>query len=190
MTTITLEPGMKYDKTTLSRIEARTVQNTFLDMGCDYIEGLECLKIAEDAHELGLHVPLNKAQRALAAAVVKTSPYVYFLVAKDCGLVKIGKTKRPRQRFQNIQSGCPHDLAPAACVRAPEAMESALHKIHADSARRGEWFALSEGIVASIKAAQAGPASLVLHAMERGAAFGENLSEQDVKKVLDSYSKT
>jgi hypothetical protein len=82
------------------------------------------------------------------AAGVKVSrlPIVYALKTEGFEHVKIGKTCSPKQRFINIQSGCPFELTLWMTIRTPKAdeIERVLHQKLKHCRTRGEWFSPSE----------------------------------------------
>jgi hypothetical protein len=70
---------------------------------------------------------------------------VYVLRA-DNGLVKIGQTKRPKDRFRTFNTGLPYDLE---CIHLIEhndflELEVYLHSRFERNRVRGEWFRLSD----------------------------------------------
>lgn len=77
---------------------------------------------------------------------VSRLPMVYILTTRNFEYIKIGKTKSPKQRFINIQSGCPFELFLWLCIRTPlpAQVEMELHKIMRHCQTRGEWFTPDE----------------------------------------------
>lgn len=73
---------------------------------------------------------------------IRKLPMVYVLATHDFGYIKVGKTKSPKQRFINIQSGCPFDLNLWLAVRTPKEseIEKTVHLRLAHCHLRGEWF--------------------------------------------------
>lgn len=78
---------------------------------------------------------------------VVTLPMVYILATSGFEHIKIGKTISPKQRFINIQSGCPFSLSLWASIRTPsaDAIEKVLHEKLSHCRTRGEWFRPSGG---------------------------------------------
>lgn len=76
---------------------------------------------------------------------VSRLPMVYALTTAGFEYVKIGKTGTPKQRFINIQSGCPFDLSLWMSIRTPMAdeIEKVLHGKMKHCRTRGEWFSPS-----------------------------------------------
>jgi hypothetical protein len=73
---------------------------------------------------------------------ISKMPMVYALSTYDLGYIKIGMTKNLKQRFSNIQSGCPFNLTPWLAIRCPTPapIEKDLHKLMSHCRLRGEWF--------------------------------------------------
>lgn len=76
------------------------------------------------------------------ATKISQLPMVYVLATQGLEHIKIGKTKSPKQRFINIQSGCPFNLSLWMAIRTPAAdeIEKALHQKMKHCRTRGEWF--------------------------------------------------
>lgn len=73
-------------------------------------------------------------------------PMVYILATHNFKYLKIGMSKSPKQRFENIQSGCPFDLYLWMSIRTPipKQVESFLLEKYKEFKLRGEWFSLEE----------------------------------------------
>jgi len=73
-----------------------------------------------------------------------TFKYVYVLYAPDVNRVKIGMSKRPIKRMDDIELSCPIDLEPILIVGVYHKMasniECMLHKAWRRYNWRGEWF--------------------------------------------------
>lgn len=69
---------------------------------------------------------------------------VYFLHAKDVGLVKVGRTKSLRRRVSQLQTGCPYDISLIGAVKGGRITEKFLHSRLASVRVRGEWFKADE----------------------------------------------
>jgi len=71
-------------------------------------------------------------------------PMVYVLATYDFKYIKIGMSKSPKQRFENIQSGCPFNLFLWISVftTKPKEVESFLLNKYKNFKLRGEWFSL------------------------------------------------
>lgn len=73
-------------------------------------------------------------------------PMVYALSSDDFKYIKVGITISPKQRFLNIQSGCPFVLSLWLAIRTPNAkqIEQFLHNKLTPFNLRGEWFSLDD----------------------------------------------
>ncbi|EIU1668102.1 GIY-YIG nuclease family protein [Pseudomonas aeruginosa] len=73
---------------------------------------------------------------------ISRMPMVYVLMTSKFEYIKVGKTNSPKQRFINIQSGCPFELALWMSIRTPLAheVEKAIHRKLEHCRIRGEWF--------------------------------------------------
>lgn len=71
-------------------------------------------------------------------------PMVYALATPSLEFVKIGYTKSPKNRFSNIQNGCPLKLSLWLAIRTPipNELEDYIHSALFDYRSQGEWFAL------------------------------------------------
>lgn len=69
-------------------------------------------------------------------------PMVYALATHDLKYVKVGKTASAKQRFINIQSGCPFNLHLWLAIRTPRPsdIEKDIHRNLSHCQTRGEWF--------------------------------------------------
>jgi hypothetical protein len=83
---------------------------------------------------------------------------VYYVVAPDLGLVKIGFAENVRGRFSKIQTDSPTRLVLAAREDGDEDDEAARHRQFAAYRRRGKWFALEGGLADHIAALPPAPA--------------------------------
>lgn len=68
---------------------------------------------------------------------------VYFIVAQEVGLVKIGFSKDPWRRFCKLQTDSPVPVELACFVEGDEAVEAQIHARYESARVRGEWFKLS-----------------------------------------------
>lgn len=88
---------------------------------------------------------------------------VYYALAPDLGLVKIGYAEKPKIRFSKIQSDCPARLVLVAVEGGDQATEVARHEQFADCRQRGEWFRHEGALrdhIAALPPIQAKPPSL------------------------------
>lgn len=84
--------------------------------------------------------------------------FIYFIQAKS-GPIKIGYTKNPKTRFDQLVVGHYEDLILRGVLPGTLADEKNLHKSIARSKIRGEWFHPTEEVLAIV--AQALPAPVV-----------------------------
>lgn len=82
---------------------------------------------------------------------------VYYVVAPDLRLVKIGFAENAKSRFSKIQTDSPTRLVLAAVEDGGEAEEADRHQQFAPYRRRGEWFALEGTLADHIAALPAMP---------------------------------
>src|SRR5436305_1748500 len=71
--------------------------------------------------------------------------YVYFIEARSCDRVKIGKATDPAQRLRDLQTGHFADLVLRLMVRSNDVylLEARMHERYARAHERGEWFRLT-----------------------------------------------
>lgn len=95
--------------------------------------------------------PRVPRQRIRAVRLVTYSPYlrrkcggnngVYFLLAEDVGLVKIGWSGSLYTRISTLQVACPHPTRVVGVIRsATQASEKRIHALLDAHRYRGEWF--------------------------------------------------
>lgn len=67
---------------------------------------------------------------------------VYFVECQE--FIKIGRSRNIRNRFQMLQTGCPHRLVVYGVIPCEEedavSLEVALHRVLAPANHRSEWF--------------------------------------------------
>lgn len=73
-------------------------------------------------------------------------PMVYVLASDDFNFIKIGHTKSFKNRFRNIQNGCPYKLFLWYSIFTPRCVEIErhLHSTYSHCRVRGEWFSPSD----------------------------------------------
>jgi transposase-like protein len=81
---------------------------------------------------------------------------VYFLLAPDAKMVKIGVTTDLPSRMQAIQACSPVQLTVVATIPGDEAVESAMHLRFASSRAHFEWFRLTPELARFIEEIKAG----------------------------------
>lgn len=71
--------------------------------------------------------------------------YVYFIEAKDVGLIKIGFTSDFKSRLSTLSTSSPCMLEPVLVVRCDDGKntEAYLHDLFSEKRKHGEWFKLS-----------------------------------------------
>lgn len=67
---------------------------------------------------------------------------VYLIQSKDSGLYKIGISKNPNRRLNELQTGNGEQLRIVHSFESeyPTTLETALHNIYSHISKRGEWF--------------------------------------------------
>ncbi|WP_027517823.1 GIY-YIG nuclease family protein [Bradyrhizobium sp. WSM1417] len=73
---------------------------------------------------------------------------VYFVRAGE--FIKIGSAADVRQRLINVQTGCPFTLEPLLVLRGGAARERQLHSRFRAGHIRGDWFRLTDDLLAFI----------------------------------------
>jgi len=68
--------------------------------------------------------------------------YIYFLLAEDTGLVKIGFTVDPGRRIRALQTSSPVKLTLLGKVPGDRWREERFHLVFRDLREHGEWFRL------------------------------------------------
>lgn len=76
---------------------------------------------------------------------------VYYITAREVGLVKIGCAWDAARRLAALQSCCPVELVLEASFKGSYREERELHARHAEHRVRGEWFTLTPQLEAEIK---------------------------------------
>jgi hypothetical protein len=66
--------------------------------------------------------------------------YVYFFVNEDYGFCKIGYSKNPLGRINELQTGCPFSLRILGFIEGDRKIEKKFHKRFWANRTRGEWF--------------------------------------------------
>lgn len=76
--------------------------------------------------------------------------YVYFIAEEDNQRIKIGFAMNPYKRIKQLQTGNSKTLKILKIIPGDQKVERAYHKHFAMYKQRGEWFQLSEEILAFI----------------------------------------
>lgn len=69
--------------------------------------------------------------------------YTYIIRMKNTDNYKIGQSRKPIKRVQQLQTACPESLELIAYVKSDIWLEKRLHRMFYMSRKRGEWFTLS-----------------------------------------------
>lgn len=72
---------------------------------------------------------------------------IYLIATEDRRFCKIGKAGDAEQRLRGMQTSCPMPLEIIATRDEPDAFERQAHAAFAEQRMRGEWFAMTEGMV-------------------------------------------
>jgi hypothetical protein len=73
--------------------------------------------------------------------------YVYFIVAEGCDRVKIGYSRDPTVRLNELQTGSPFPLRIVRVIPACRGtLETRVHKHFADLRLHGEWFRVTDDV--------------------------------------------
>lgn len=101
---------------------------------------------AEELRRVGL-IEVNGSGWARLVGVADIAPnhkgttgYVYFAQCVSTSLVKIGYTRDPDRRMQELKTASPGGVTLLAYYRGGRSDEKALHDRFADLRRHGEWF--------------------------------------------------
>lgn len=76
--------------------------------------------------------------------------YVYFMRDEDTQLIKIGYSKFPSKRQQQIIAKTQHTISLLGCMRGAKTVEKRLHKKFSAYCVRHEWFLSSDEILSFI----------------------------------------
>lgn len=84
---------------------------------------------------------------------------VYFVQERSCenGAVKIGVTKKLKNRTYTLRVNSPHEMVVLAHVPGDERLEKYLHDLFSDTCIRGEWFRPTPELIACIEELKKGP---------------------------------
>jgi hypothetical protein len=89
------------------------------------------------------------ADRAIEMMRKRDASVVYFLRCGD--FVKIGYSYDPKKRIEKVQVWSPHDCELMGIAAGGPALEKALHKEFSADRHRGEWFRLTDRLLAEIQ---------------------------------------
>lgn len=103
-----------------------------------------------------LHIETYKIEGVDETGYSRLFQTIYFILAPDPGLIKIGITKNLKRRFAGIVTMSPVRLVLAATVDGPAKLEKDLHSALAPSRAHGEWFRPTDEVLSVVEQAQAG----------------------------------
>lgn len=83
---------------------------------------------------------IEDSERVASEAKTQNESWVYFIESKDSGLVKIGYSKRPKDRFNAIKTMSPEHLNLIGVIPGGKSEEAELHKKFERHREHGEWF--------------------------------------------------
>jgi len=85
----------------------------------------------------------------------QVNAFVYFIIDRQRQVVKIGVSQFPQKRLASLQTSNPNPLELALFVTGGYPLEKSLHERYAANRLSGEWFQLTEEIVAEIESRKA-----------------------------------
>jgi hypothetical protein len=94
-------------------------------------------------------MPIAKL-RSLVSSGTHSETLVYFLRESLEGPVKVGRSKDPWSRRDQLQTGNPKELRVLGCCFGNPEFENAIHQAFKDAHIRGEWFRSTEDLVSLI----------------------------------------
>lgn len=97
-----------------------------------------------------IHRP-SKGSQGGTNAVSSNCEYIYFIMAPDVGVVKIGRTKSLKQRMKALAAMSPARLVPVAYIYDKRELEGWLHKALKDHRHHGEWFKLEDVVISIVE---------------------------------------
>lgn len=93
-----------------------------------------------DAVTKTLDAQFDKSPQSTTEGCESKKSWVYFIESKSTGLVKIGRSVDPNQRFAAIRTMSPDELTLLGTIPEAEVAESELHKKFSHLRKHGEWF--------------------------------------------------
>lgn len=93
--------------------------------------------------------PARVTQADLARSIRAGETFIYFLRAGQ--FIKIGQSKRWKERLAQMQPGSPHIIIPLLVLIAEPGLEKKLHARFRVDHFRGEWFHSGPALAAYIK---------------------------------------
>jgi hypothetical protein len=133
----------------LCRRQAVSLKNVIEAAGIPYHSGKEYLVRRRDERRLFEAIRAERKRRRDKGAIFWNRPIdpewapllesvVYFIQCGD--YLKIGVANNARARMEDLQVGCPHDLALIGELPGGETLETELHRRFQKFHHRGEWF--------------------------------------------------
>lgn len=120
----------------------------------------------ERRHKAGETFDLDEETKSRLVRAVRCMTNVYFIIAPDSLLIKIGQAKDVSKRLSSLRSSSPCELRLLASVRCYGDFEAYLHKKLASSRAHGEWFRPDERVLAAVDAAVDGGVREILTALQ------------------------
>lgn len=119
---------------------------------------------------------------------MSTSSYIYAVQVGSDGPVKIGTSKTPGSRLQDLQGANPYPLSLLKVAKGGVTLERTLHRALQQYHLRGEWFEHDEHVLAAI-ASLPDAEGLILPGFERvDPASGSALPEDVLEKAGEAFA--
>lgn len=80
------------------------------------------------------------------------SMYIYFILAEDAGVVKIGRSIDPCRRLKDMVPHCPITLDLLGSIEGPCKLERQIHTLLIDYHQRNEWFEWNDRVKGHVSA--------------------------------------
>lgn len=120
----------------------------------------------ERRHLRGERLKLDEDAKSRLVRTVRCVTNVYFAIAPDTMLIKIGQAKDVDKRISALRSSSPCEIRLLTKVRAYGDLEFFLHKHLAQSRAHGEWFRPDEKVLAAVEGAIDGGVRGILKALQ------------------------
>ncbi len=120
----------------------------------------------ERRHLDGEKLNLDEEIKSRLVRAVRCMTNVYFILAPDSMLIKIGQAKDVPKRLSSLRSSSPCELRLLASVRCYGDLESFLHKRLLSSRVHGEWFRPDDRVLAAVEGAIDGGVRGILSALK------------------------
>lgn len=136
--------------------DGRSMKEGFAKVWGRVVDDIEVLEVVELAAKKNIRVQLTVDEQQAIFRINPFKSWVYFLLAKDTGMVKIGKTTSPKKRITCLRTMSPVKLEVVALVRAHDYHEAMIHKALSKYRAHGEWFRMEGDVIDLIKKAAEG----------------------------------